>query len=102
MLILLSRFIDDVYAENSRGERTVLVSFDEFSEWTGMPTSNGLDVIFGIDDEPPGLTVDAAGDQGAYVARIEMDRGNDQGVRGVYRTATGEPLASYRQRCLHV
>ena len=85
-------FIDDVYAENSRGERTVLVSFDEFSEWTGMPTSNGLDVIFGIDDEPPGLTVDAAGDQGAYVARIEMDRGNDQGVRGVYRTATGEPL----------
>ena len=85
-------FIDDVYAENSRGERTVLVNFDEFGEWTGMPTSNGLDVIFGVDDEPPGLIVDVAGDQGPSVARIEMDRGNDQGVRGVYRTATGEPL----------
>ncbi len=85
-------FFDDVYAENSRGERTILVSFDEFSEWTGMPTSNGLDVIFGIDDEPPGLTVDVPGDQGPSVARVEMDRGNDQGVRGIYRTATGEPL----------
>ncbi len=85
-------FFDDVYAENSRGERTILVSFDEFSEWTGMPTSNGLDVIFGIDDEPPGLTVDVPGDRGPSVARVEMDRGNDQGVRGIYRTATGEPL----------
>ena len=85
-------FIDDVYAENSRGERTLLVSFDEFSEWTGMPTSNGLDVIFSVDDEPPGLTIDVPGDRGPTVARIEMDRGNDQGVRGIYRTATGEPL----------
>ncbi len=85
-------FIDDVYAENERGERTVLVDFDEFGEWTGMPTSNGLDVVFGIADEPPDLTVDAPGDRGASVARITMDRGNDQGVRGIYRTATGEPL----------
>ena len=85
-------FIDDVYAENSQGERTILVDFDQFSEWTGMPTSNGLDVIFGIDDEPPDLTVDVPGDRGPSVALIEMDRGNDQGVRGIYRTATGEPL----------
>ena len=85
-------FIDDVYAENSRGERTILVDFDEPSEWTGMPTSNGLDVVFGIADEPFGLTVDVPGDRGSSVARIEMDRGNDQGVRGIYRTATGEPL----------
>ena len=85
-------YFDDVYAENSLGERTVLVDFDQFGEWTGMPTSNGLDVIFGIDDEPPGLTVEVPGDAGASVARVEMDRGNDQGVRGIYRTATGEPL----------
>ncbi len=85
-------YFDDIYAENSRGERTLLVDFDEFSEWTGMPTSNGLDVIFGIADEPDGLVIDVAGDRGPSVARIEMDRGNDQGVRGIYRTATGEPL----------
>ena len=85
-------FIDDVYAENSLGERTILVDFDEFSEWTGMPTSNGLDVTIGIYDEPPGLTLDVPGDRGPSVARVEMDRGNDQGVRGIYRTATGEPL----------
>ncbi len=85
-------FIDDVYAENSRGERTLLVDFDESGEWNGMPTSNGLDVKFSIDDEPPDLTVDVPGDRGASVARIEMGRGNDQGVRGIYRTATGEPL----------
>ena len=85
-------YIDDVYAENSRGERTILVDFDEFSEWTGMPTSNGLDVVFTVADEPPDLTIGVPDDQGASVARIEMDRGNDQGVRGIYRTATGEPL----------
>ena len=85
-------YVDDVYAENSAGERTILVHFDDLSEWTGMPTSNGLDVIFGISDEPDGLVLDVPGDRGPSVARIEMDRGNDQGVRGIYRTATGEPL----------
>ncbi len=85
-------FVDDVYAENSSGERFILADFDSSSEWTGMPTSNGLDVTFGIADEPDGLVVGVAGDRGPSVARIEMDRGNDQGVRGIYRTATGEPL----------
>ena len=85
-------FFDDVYAENSAGERFILVDFDDAAEWTGMPTSNGLDVIFGIANEPDGLTLDVSGDRGPSVARIEMDRGNDQGVRGIYRTATGEPL----------
>ena len=85
-------FFDDVYAENSRGDRVILVDFDDVSEWTGMPTSNGLDVHFGIADEPDDLVVGVNGDRGPSVARIEMDRGNDQGVRGIYRTATGEPL----------
>ena len=49
-------------------------------------------MIFGISDEPDGLVLDVPGDRGPSVARIEMDRGNDQGVRGIYRTATGEPL----------
>ena len=85
-------YVDDVYTENSRGERSILVDFDEFGEWTGMPTSNGLDVKFTVADEPPDLTIGVPGDQGASVAHVEMDRGNDQGVRGIYRTATGEPL----------
>ena len=85
-------YIDDVYAENSSGERFILVDFDTSAEWTGMPTSNGLDVVFGIGDEPDGLILGVEGDRGPSVARIEMDRGNDQGVRGIYRTATGEPL----------
>lgn len=85
-------FFDDVYAENGQGERFILVDFDDSAEWSGMPTSNGLDVVFGIADEPDGLTIGANGDRGPSVARVEMDRGNDQGVRGIYRTATGEPL----------
>ena len=85
-------FFDDIYAENSRGERVILVDFDASGEWTGMPTSNGLDVTFDIADEPSGLVIDVNGDRGPSVARIELDRGNDQGVRGIYRTATGEPL----------
>ncbi len=85
-------YFDDVYAETGDGQRVLLVDFDQLGEWTGMPTSNGLDVIFGIDAEPPGLEIGVPGDAGDAVARVSMDRGNDQGVRGLYRTATGEPL----------
>ncbi len=85
-------FVDDVYAETAAGERITLVDFDEPGQWVGMPTSNGLDVRYGLGDEPPGLEIGAESDQGASVARVELDRGNDQGVRGIYRTATGRPL----------
>ncbi len=85
-------YLDDVFAENVNGERTVLIDFDEPGEWVGMPTSNGLDIEFGIADEPTGLIVNPEDRSGASVARVTLDRGNDQGVRGIYRTATGEPL----------
>lgn len=85
-------YIDDIYAENAAGERTVLIDFDESGQWVGMPTSNGLDVTFDIGDEPPGLIVNDDSDIGASVAKVSLDRGNDQGVRGIYRTATGKPL----------
>ncbi len=85
-------FVDDVYAETADGERVLLVDFDEPGSWVGMPTSNGLDIIYGLGDESADLVVGAESDQGASVAMVELDRGNDQGVRGIYRTATGRPL----------
>ena len=85
-------YLDDLFAESADGRVTILEDFDTAGEWVGMPTSNGLDIHYGLSDEPSGLTLrDGMGD-GTTVGRVEMSYGNDQGVRGVYRTATGRPL----------
>ena len=85
-------YLDDLFAEAADGRKTILEHFDDAGEWVGMPTSNGLDVTYSSHDEPPGLTLADGSGAGTAVGRVEMSYGNDQGVRGVYRTATGRPL----------
>ena len=85
-------YVDDIYAETADGRRVVLVDFDDAGQWIGMPTSNGLDVNFSVSSEPPGLDFADGAGAGTGVGRVEMSYGNDQGVRGIYRTATGRPL----------
>ncbi len=85
-------YLDDLFAETADGKQTLLEDFDGPSEWVGMPTSNGLDVQFAVEQEPSGLTLANGVGAGTGIGRVDMSYGNDQGVRGVYRTATGRPL----------
>ncbi len=78
--------IDDLMASGPGFEETV-ISFDDAGLWTGLPTSNGLDTIYSIEPEEPGV-----GDPGRSNAVISLDRGTNGGIRGIYRTATAGPL----------
>lgn len=78
--------LDDLVATGPSIEETV-ISFDEAGLWTGLPTSNGLDTIYSLADEPP-----AVGQPGASTASIVLERGTNSGIRGIYRTATAGPL----------
>ena len=85
-------YLDDLFAQTADGQRTLLEDFEGPGEWVGMPTSNGLDVEFAVAEEPSGLTFADGAGAGTGIGRVDMSYGNDQGVRGVYRTATGRPL----------
>jgi ABC-type lipoprotein release transport system permease subunit len=78
--------LDDLTAIGP-GFADTVISFDDAELWTGLPTSNGLDTVYLITPEAPGI-----GQPGTNTAIITMDRGTNSGVRGVYRTATGGPL----------
>ncbi len=78
--------IDDLVATGPGFEETV-ISFEESTVWTGLPTSDGLDTVYSIAAEPAGV-----GQPGRTVASISLARGTNDGVRGIYRTATGGPL----------
>ena len=71
----------------------LLIDFEEPGLWTGLPTSNGLDTTYGMAGEPAGAGTAVIGSApGRTVARVVMGRGTDNGVRGIYRTATGAPI----------
>ncbi len=78
--------IDDLVAMGPDFEVTLL-DFDNNSLWTPFPTSNGLDDSFEDVLEPSGI-----GAPGTGVGQMTLERGTVAGVRGVYRSATGEPV----------
>ena len=79
-------YLDDLVAAGP-GIEQVVVSFDNPGLWTSLPTSNGLDTIYGLESEPAGV-----GQPGTSTAKVFLDRGTNSGIRGIYRTATGGPL----------
>ncbi len=78
--------IDDLVAYGP-GFEEMVISFDDAGLWTGLPTSNGLDTVYFVQPEPSGIGV-----PGRNHAVIELDRGTNSGIRGIYRTATAGPL----------
>ena len=83
-----SIFIDDLTAIGA-GFRDEIIDFESAGLWTALPTSNGLDILYSLATEDAGA---GTGSPGRFVARIDLDRGTDGGIRGVYRTATAGPL----------
>ncbi len=78
--------IDDIKAVGPGFEET-LVDFESASLWTPLPTSNGLDISYEEVAEPAGV-----GDSGTTIGQMNLDRGIIAGVRGAYRSSTGEPI----------
>ena len=79
-------FIDDLKAIGPDFEHMML-DFESEGLWTPLPTSNGLDDTYVDATEEPGV-----GEFGAGVGTVFLERGTIAGVRGIYRSATGEPL----------
>lgn len=79
-------FMDDLKASGP-GFETTLLDFDGNSLWTALPTSNGLDDSYTDVAEPAGV-----GDPGTGVGQMTLNRGTVAGVRGAYRSSTGDPV----------
>ncbi|MEE8046818.1 MAG: FtsX-like permease family protein, partial [Dehalococcoidia bacterium] len=77
---------DDLTASGPGFETTVL-DFEGTNLWTPLPTSNGLDDQYVDSPEPPNV-----GEPGERVGQMILDRGTIAGVRGAYRSSTGDPL----------
>ena len=69
------------------GFETVLLDFEGDNLWTPLPTSEGLDDVFIDAPEPPGVGVPGSG-----IGQMILGRGTVAGVRGAYRSATGDPM----------
>ncbi|MCZ6539800.1 MAG: hypothetical protein O6922_08260, partial [Chloroflexi bacterium] len=79
-------FIDDLKVTGP-GFEQVLLDFENPGLWTPLPTSNGLDDTYTDGFEDPGV-----GEPGTGIGMVVLERGTIAGVRGIYRSATGEPL----------
>ncbi len=77
---------DDLKAIGPGFEQT-LQDFDSDSLWTPYPTSNGLDDSYADVEEPPGV-----GKPGTGIGQMVLGRGSAAGTRGLYRSATGDPV----------
>jgi hypothetical protein len=77
---------DDLKASGPGFETTIL-DFDSPGLWTALPTSNGLDARYIDAPEPAGV-----GDPGSGIGQMTLDRGTIAGVRGAYRSSTGDPI----------
>ncbi len=69
------------------GFEQVLLDFEDTGLWTPLPTSNGLDDVYSDAAEEPGV-----GEPGFGVGKAVLERGTVAGVRGLYRSASGDPL----------
>ena len=76
-------FVDDVLAKKNN-EKTPVIDFEKEGLWTGLPTSNGIDVFFTTINEK-----EEVGFKGNTIGKIHLDKGTDTGIRGIYRTFTG-------------
>lgn len=90
-------YLDDLQAVigNAPGGPRVelVIDFEEPGLWTGLPTSEGVDTTYGLAGEPAGMGTAVIGSApGRTVARVVLGRGTDNGVRGIYRTATAAPI----------
>lgn len=79
-------FIDDLKAVGPGFAETIL-DFEDEGLWTALPTSNGLDDEYYDDVEPAGV-----GDPGSGIGVMSLERGTVAGVRGAYRSSTGDPV----------
>lgn len=79
-------YIDDLKASGP-GFEQILLDFENPGLWTPLPTSNGLDDSYLDAIEDPGV-----GEPGSGVGQVVLDRGTISGVRGIYRSVTGEPM----------
>jgi MFS family permease len=66
---------------------TVLLDFEGESLWTPLPTSEGLADTYIEASEPDGI-----GDPGSVIGQMTLGRGTVIGVRGAYRSSTGDPM----------
>jgi hypothetical protein len=76
-------FIDDVLVKKNN-EQSPVIDFEKEELWTGLPTSNGIDVFFTTIHEK-----EQVGFKGNTIGKIHLDKGTDTGIRGIYRTFTG-------------
>lgn len=78
--------IDDVSGVRASGDgpsvATVVESFDEQGIWRALPTNRGLDSSVGL----------FKGEDSGVVARFELGRGTNGGMRGIYRPDLDGPL----------
>ncbi len=66
--------------------KQVIVPFETRSDWATLATSEGLDTVFTLEPEPPGLGLDP----GESIGRMALGRGLDGGVRGIYRAVASD------------
>jgi hypothetical protein len=77
---------DDITASGP-GFEINLLDFEGDNLWTALPTSEGLDDRYV--DSPEPANIGAAGSQ---IGQMFLDRGTIAGVRGAYRSSTGDPM----------
>jgi len=79
--------IDDLTATGPDFE-IILLDFEGDGLWTPLATSNGLDDKYTDAPEPANVGVPGSG-----IGKVELERGTVAGVRGIYQSSTGEPMA---------
>lgn len=77
--------LDDLSVKYLRSDgelvQRVIVPFENREDWAVLPTSEGLDTSFSLTPE-----FERVGpDEGRWVGRLELGRGTDSGIRGLYR-----------------
>ncbi|MCH7739388.1 MAG: FtsX-like permease family protein [Chloroflexi bacterium] len=83
-------YFDDLEATigqaGDEANREVIIPFESRSDWATLATSEGLDTVFTLEPEPPGL----GRDQGEFIGQMVLGRGTDGGVRGIYRAVASD------------
>lgn len=69
------------------GYEQMLLDFEQPGLWAALPTSNGLDDSYMDISEAPDV-----GEPGTVTGQVILERGTISGVRGIYRSVTGDPL----------
>jgi hypothetical protein len=77
---------DDITATGP-GFETTLLDFEGTNLWTALPTSEGLDDLYVDSAEPANV-----GQPGSKIGQMILDRGTIAGIRGAYRSSTGDPM----------